>query len=244
MNRCVSFSSIKRFILASSTVVFGPSLNGPSDEDTPYNPHYGMFISSIMLSSTILTFKQDYAKSKQIAEEVTQEICSQNKLDYITLRVSGRYIIIDYHAPYDTKCITGVYGPDDFFVIYELMKAVNDGVLFFIPGSGDKKLCFTFVDDVVDAFIASVSAGKPNNTYVISTAEAPTIEQWITQLMKVCGRDNLLPFNIHLPIGLCRVVMQLIAPIFNIGKRRTFLYQAETVDRMSEGKIRHNSSIC
>jgi len=74
----------------------------------------------------------DYGRSKIEAEASLRELAGK-KLPYIILKPSG------------------IFGPGDDFVIFEMMQMVHHGILFFVPGSGDKHLTFIYIDDMVDA---------------------------------------------------------------------------------------------
>jgi len=114
---------------------------------------------------------------------------------------------------------------------------VNQGILFFIPGSGNRKLSFSYVDDIVDALMLAANNGKLQSTYIICSGNL-TVKEWIVTIAKNCGR---LPPFIHLPMALCRPVIQIISPIMNLGKKRTFMYHTETLDRMLEDHIYSSS---
>jgi len=182
LNRCTQ-SHIKRFIYASSTVVMGAADAG--DETIECIP-----------------YPYDYAKSKLMAEKLVSEICPQNKIEYLTLRV------------------TGVYGPGDFYVIYEFMQMVNHGILFFSPGKADKRQSFTYIDDVVEAFVLAIDHGKPNNIYIICADDAPTTKEWVLLISKTLKRSTFLVQYLHIPIPICKVVLNLMAPLMNMGKKK------------------------
>jgi nucleoside-diphosphate-sugar epimerase len=72
-------------------------------------------------------------------------------------------------------------------VIYELIQMINSGILFFIPGKGNKQLSFTYIDDVIDALLLAASHGKINNIYIICSGSL-TVTEWIQNISKAVGR--------------------------------------------------------
>jgi len=128
---------------------------------------------------------------------------------------------------------TGVFGPGDRFAGYELIKAVEWGLLFFVPGSGDLKLMFTHVDDVVEGIFCCFSCGEGalKETYIICPDRPLTLMAWLDVLSRELGRVK--PF-LHIPIPIVGLVMAALSPLLNIGKKRTFMFERETVRRMTE----------
>lgn len=46
-----------------------------------------------------------------------------------------------------------------------------------------------YIDDATSAIIASMRKGVPNNTYIISADEAPTVREYIELGALYCGRQ-------------------------------------------------------
>jgi len=162
----------------------------------------------------------DYGKSKLAAEKIVREIGEINHLPYLILR------------------LTGTYGPYDTFVIYEVMSIVNQGYMFFVPGSGDQATMFTYIEDVVEAIRLSVTKGTIGSTYNICPDKAFTYHEMITLIAKALGRS---PPLFHLPISILQKVVAIIKPIMNIGKKRTFMWQEETLGKMLHPRNLSNS---
>jgi len=154
----------------------------------------------------------------------------QPEYDYGSSKFATENLIKESGLPYLILRITGIYGPRDTFVIYELMQMVNQGIMFFIPGNGKRKLSFSYVDDVVDALCLAATNGVVNSLYIIG-CEALSFREWIDEIAEALGRAKPI---IHLPIPLCKVVINIISPIMNFGKKRTFMYHSETLERMLE----------
>lgn len=109
---------------------------------------------------------------------------------------------------------------------------INQGLMLFVPGSGDYSLMFTYITDVVDAFRLSITNGTSGSTYNICPDKAATYREYIDVIATCFGR--LRPF-VHIPIPILKSVIKVIKPIMNTGKSRTFMYQEDTIARMEEG---------
>jgi len=157
----------------------------------------------------------DYGKSKVMVEQLIHEFCAKNSLEYLILRPSG------------------IYGPGDSFVIYELMQMINQGMLFFIVGRGNHKVTFIHVEDVATAFLLALKKGKPNSVYIICPDQPSTFKEMQVNIAKALHR---VPPWIHLPYVIVRPTISLLKPFGNLFKRRTFMYQEESVDRMFEDR--------
>lgn len=60
------------------------------------------------------------------------------------------------------------------------------------PGSGKKfHSMWTFVDDVIDAFVLAIDKGKPNSTYIISGDDTLNVSQFLNVLAESCGRYKI-----------------------------------------------------
>ena len=174
-----------------------------------------------------------YGKSKIQAEERVKQFAEKSNIFSLILRP------------------TGIYGPGDRFTIWELQKMVEWGLLFFIPGSGNAKLMYTHIDDVVQSFLLSVALpkdrensirekndGKFYETFIICPNDVLTYKQWIVLLSQEMGRA--VPF-LHLPFPMVKLSTALLAPFMNLGKTRTFMYQPKTIDRMAENRFYSNN---
>ena len=182
-----------------------------------------------------------------MAEKLIKTTLEETSLDYIILRATGS--LKCQFLGMNRRFSLGLFGPGDFYVIYELMQMVNQGILFFIPGSGTGRVMWTFIDDTVDAFMLSIQGGKPKGTYIIASdfgtkdfiypskdffLAAPTTKEWLVALCQQMGRMQPM---ISIPIPVCKLVIGLIGPIMNLGKKKAFMYKSETIDRMEEGRL-------
>eukprot|EP01094_Clydonella_sp_ATCC50884_P012654 TRINITY_DN22958_c0_g1_i1.p1 TRINITY_DN22958_c0_g1~~TRINITY_DN22958_c0_g1_i1.p1 ORF type:complete len:309 (+),score=83.41 TRINITY_DN22958_c0_g1_i1:62-928(+) len=198
------------FVYCSSTEVYGG------------RPHPSLFVSE----ADRCTPQYEYGRTKVAAEEAVRA-CS-----------AVRSIIL---RP------TGVYGPGDRFVVYELMQMISHGLLCVIPGSGKPLLMFTHVDDVCQALYLAAMKVDLLEGGSVGVGEEPVFEtpinvcpdmalsyrEWIDHLSELLGRAKPI---IHVPLGLVRMVVLACGPLFNIGKRRTFMFQPYTIERMAEDR--------
>jgi dihydroflavonol-4-reductase len=218
---------VKRFVYCSSTEAMGPSRpdGTPSDEDDPCRPSYA------------------YGRTKLAAEQAIQRLCAPK-----TENDDGE----EEEKGGSMHCVTlrlsGVYGPDDRFTIFELIEMINAGWMFFVPGSGNARLMYTHVDDAVAAIeLAAIDAhrgggGDDDDTpryevYNVCPDEALSYGQWIGVLCRLLGRAQP---HFSLPLPLCASVIRALAPLMNLARRRTFMWQPYTIYRMGEHRCYSN----
>jgi len=85
-------------------------------------------------------------------------------------------------------------------------------------------LCCT---DVVQGIVKAMDMRErcAGETFILCPDKGLTYQRWIEIIAKEVGRAK--PF-IHLPFPIVKLATAILAPIMNIGKQRTFMYQAET----------------
>ncbi|MDP2437423.1 MAG: NAD(P)-dependent oxidoreductase [archaeon] len=213
-------AGVRRVIYVSSTEAVGPTPAGvEADEEQEARP------------------TSAYGRTKLQAERAAQEVWrSHPSLELIILRP------------------TGVYGPGDTFSIAELLSAINLGLLPFIPGPGDPLLMYTHVADVCEAICLSIHCPyapiaersrrpslMPINSpcvYHICPDAGLSYAQWIELCSRLLGRA---PPLFRMPLPLAKTLTRLLAPVMNLGRQRTFLWQADTVQRMAEHRCYSNT---
>jgi nucleoside-diphosphate-sugar epimerase len=157
-----------------------------------------------------------YGRSKVIAEQSIKDLGEKNKLNYVILRP------------------TGVYGPDDDFALFEVMKTIESGLLFFFPGPSSGKFMFIHVDDVLSSILLAISSSKAmGGTYIICPDDPMTYRETILHL---ASELNRIPPLFTIPQPIVKFVVKMLGPVFNYGKRRIFLFHPYTVDRMLEDR--------
>lgn len=213
MEACMA-EGVRRFIYCSSTEAVGPTARTGEKARESH--------------SASPTSK--YGESKLDAEEACLQYGRLHpQLDILILR------------------LTGVFGPRDSFSIFELINNINYGWLFFIPGDGQALLMYTHVEDVCRGIQCAIDKRPPDSQqtsqespriYNICPDEALTYQRWIEVLCELLGRAKP---RLFLPFPLVKAVTAIAAPIMNYGKQRTFMWQAETIDRMAEHRNYDNS---
>ncbi len=157
----------------------------------------------------------DYSKSKKMAEETIREITKDTNLQHIILRP------------------TGVLGEGDTYTILELLQALNNGEIPVLPGDGEKRVMYTYIDDVVEAFVAAVSSNSAlDNTLLICPDDPVTYNEIITFLGETLG---VKPPSRRIPTSLAKIGIGLMSPFKNRG-RTTFLWHMQTIQSMDEDR--------
>jgi nucleoside-diphosphate-sugar epimerase len=157
----------------------------------------------------------DYSKSKVQAEEIIRQISKENKLDHIILRP------------------TGIMGEGDLYTAYEVIEAVNDGAIPVLPGNCEKRLMYIHVDDVVNAFIAALTAKSALNCTILLAPDEPmTYDDLFIFLGDVLGVN---PPKRKVPVSLAKIGIGLLSPLKNRG-RTTFLWHMQTIQSIDEDR--------
>ncbi|MHA1909596.1 MAG: NAD-dependent epimerase/dehydratase family protein [Candidatus Thorarchaeota archaeon] len=155
----------------------------------------------------------DYSKSKKMAEEAIRGITKDTNLHHIILRP------------------TGVLGEGDTYTILELLQALNNGEIPVLPGDGEKRVMYTHVDDVADAFVAAVTSNAAlDNTLLICPDDPVTYNDIMVFLGEQLGVK--IPKR-RVPTSLAKIGIGLMSPLKNRG-RTTFLWHMKTIQSMDE----------
>jgi hypothetical protein len=80
----------------------------------------------------------------------------------------------------------------------------------------------------------ALTKGTPNSTYFISPDQDYTYRDYIYIIGKELGRSKP---HFSIPIPVVKKAVTLIKPFMNHGKRRTFLWQEDTMGYMLTGKF-------
>ena len=162
------------YIHASSSEVYGNCSAGTTAE-VDFAP------------MTPLSLRASYVEAKRVAEALTFAHHHQSGLPVALLRLFN------------------VYGPDaspdDDRVIPALIRAAREGVPFHVHGDGEQIRCFTYVDDVIRAFLACtdsldrglvcLNVGNPEQTTINSLVQlAGTIAGRPLAVLKAKPRPN------------------------------------------------------
>ncbi|PXF44697.1 UDP-glucose 4-epimerase [Gracilariopsis chorda] len=144
-------------------------------------------------------------------------------------KVLAESVVEEYRQRLDTVIVrpTGVFGPDERFFFLELMQMVAKGFTVVLPSPMTGRTCLTHIDDIVNGILACATHPKaPGNTYNLCTDEAVSGKALVQTVADVlqCPRPIF-----SLPPSVGGVLIRLVAPIMNMGKRRVFMYHPKTV---------------
>lgn len=153
-------AGVRRFIYAASSSCYGIPDEYPTPETSPIRPMY------------------PYALTKYIGEQYVMHWSSTYGLPCVSLRLFNVY------GPRSRT--TGTYGA----VFGVFLKQKLDGKPFTVVGDGEQTRDFTFVTDVVDAFIRAAKSGLSGE--VMNVGSDGTYS--INKLVSLLGGDV-----IHIP---------------------------------------------
>ncbi|MHA1807905.1 MAG: NAD-dependent epimerase/dehydratase family protein [Candidatus Thorarchaeota archaeon] len=157
----------------------------------------------------------DYGQSKVMAEKIVREISRDTGLTHIILRP------------------TGVTGEGDLYTGYELIKAIHDGAIPILPGSGEKHIMYTYVGDVVNGFVmALTSKSAENNTLILCPDEPMKYKDLIPFIAETLGVE---PPKRRVPVSVAKLGIALMSPFKNRG-RTTFLWHTKTIESMDQDR--------
>lgn len=156
--------SVKKIIYASSSEIYGPKPEVPTEESQPIELH-------------IDADRDSYASSKAIGEFMVKTWCKQNDVSYLILRPFNTY---------GDRMATNGYGQ----VIPELIERLNEDE-FFIYGDGSQTRSFCFVDDHVN--IANILMNTADNEVLnIGYDEEITIKKLAKKILKLYKSDKII----------------------------------------------------
>lgn len=139
MVQCARAAGVKRFIYAASSSCYGLPDNFPTPETTPIRPMY------------------PYALTKHMGEEIVLHWAKIYRLPAVSLRLFNVY------GPRSRT--TGAYGA----VLGVFLAQKLAGNPFTVVGNGLQTRDFTYVADVVDAFLAAVRSDRTGTIYNVGS---------------------------------------------------------------------------
>eukprot|EP01133_Synstelium_polycarpum_P002557 gene2557-2931_t len=167
-----------------------------------------------------------YGQTKLDAEAVVRAATNDHGLDSIILRLPG------------------VYGKNDDFTMYELIQAISWGLIFFIPSFATGAVMYTHVDDAVHAIMLGIKKKKKStddqflaHTYNITPDKGMTFRDI---LVFVNEKLNRMKPRLVLPGIIVTPVISALGKIMYLFKKKKFLYQSNTLIRMSEDRLFSN----
>ncbi|MDB9983852.1 NAD-dependent epimerase/dehydratase family protein, partial [Candidatus Pelagibacter sp.] len=143
---------IKKLVYSASSSCYGIPENYPTNEHSTIKPQY------------------PYALTKWMGEELVLHWSKLYKLNCTSLRLFNVY---------GTKSRTsGTYGA--MFGVFLAQKIY--GKPFTIVGDGEQKRDFTYVSDVVQAFLKASNAKEPGKIYNVGSGETVSINKVVSYL--------------------------------------------------------------
>jgi len=160
-----------------------------------------------------------YGESKIQAERVICEITEDTGLAHIILRP------------------TGVMGEGDLYVMYEVVKELNDGKVFALPSDLSPQFMYTHIDDVVSGFAAALTPMSVLNNTIILCPDEPM--SWDEFVDVVTERLAVKPPRLRVPKVAAKLGMSLISPFKN-RKKMSFFWHGKSVDVMLSNRVYSN----
>ncbi|EFA82871.1 hypothetical protein PPL_03649 [Heterostelium album PN500] len=170
-----------------------------------------------------------YGETKLEAEDAVRQMERRYGLDTIILR------------------ITGIYGKDDDFSVFEMIQAISYGLIFFIPSFATGSVMYTHIDDVVSSLLLAIRKKrtalddtKPDHlpyTYVICPDKGMSYRD---VLIFINEKLNRMKPRLVLPGVIVQPVIGFVGKIFYLFKKKKFLYKSDTLIRMSEDRLFSN----
>lgn len=191
-------TGVKRVVFASSGAIYGEQACQPIDEDRPPNPN------------------SPYAVSKLAAEYYVSTLGALYGIETVSLRIFNAY------GP-------GQELPPSFSpVIPHLLKQALTGGSLVIFGDGTQTRDFVYVDDVVDALVATSTAGEVNRTVInIGSGQEVAINELAARIAHNAGRTVSMLHNRTQGGGVSRLVA-------DVRRARALLNWAPRID-LDEG---------
>lgn len=140
------------------------------------------------IESMVVTPKSFYTISKYFTELCAKQYFDEHGLESIGMRYFS------------------VYGPNELHkgkyanIISQFLWVMRKGQRPVIYGDGRQGRDFTYVDDVVDANIKAMKAGKPGEVYNIGTGKITTFNEVVELLNQLLGKrikPRYIPNPIH-----------------------------------------------
>ena len=150
--RCATEYKVKKLLYAASSSCYGIPNKYPTSENEPLDPKY------------------PYALTKMLGEQLIIHWSKVYKLKYISLRLFNVY---------GTKSRTsGTYGA--MFGVFLAQKLFNAPLT--IVGNGKQTRDFTYVSDVIDAFIVAGNSKINNQIFNVGSGKTVSVNKIVSLL--------------------------------------------------------------
>ena len=152
--KCSELYKVKKFLYSASSSCYGIPKNYPTSEDDQISPQY------------------PYALTKLMGEQLVMHWAKVYKIKSISLRLFNVY---------GTKSRTsGTYGA--MFGVFLAQKLSNAPLT--IVGDGEQTRDFTYVSDVIDAFVIASNSKVYNKIYNVGSGKTVSVNKIASMLSK------------------------------------------------------------
>jgi len=158
--RAAQAAGVKRFVYTASSSCYGLPDRFPTPEDTPFDPRY------------------PYALTKMLGEQIALHWERVYGLPTLSLRLFNVY------GPRSRT--SGTYGAVFGVFLAQLLA----GKPLTIVGDGTQTRDFTFVTDVVRAFLMAADSGRSGEIYNVGTGQAQSVNR-LVELLGATGTVRL-----------------------------------------------------
>jgi nucleoside-diphosphate-sugar epimerase len=152
-----------------------------------------------------------YTRSKVMAEAIVRQATERTGMEHVILRP------------------TGIVGPGDTYIGFLCMKAISNGTIPVIPGSGMKHITFIHVDDVAKGLsLALTTKTAVNNTFILCPDEPLTFFEtfWV-----IADQLGVKAPKLRIPGIAAKMMMGLLGLVKGRGKSG-FFYHSKSVQVM------------
>ncbi len=130
----------------------------------------------------------------------TEESCPNPTEIYAYSKLAGENLVLGYHKQfgiqYNILRLATFYGPDmrPALAPYIFFKKVINNEPIEIHGDGRQTRTFTYVDDIVEGIVATITSEIWNEVINISTEEETSVLDLAKMIMEIVGREVPLKF--------------------------------------------------
>jgi nucleoside-diphosphate-sugar epimerase len=156
-----------------------------------------------------------YSKSKKIVEDLVRDTTESSGMEHVIVRP------------------TGIVGPGDTYVGFQTMKAINDGTIPVIPGSGLKHVSFMHVNDVVRGLTLALTTKSGVNGTFILCPERPL--SYIETFWVIADQLGAKAPRLRIPGIAAKIMIGLLGLVKGSGKSG-FLWHSKSVQAMLEDR--------
>lgn len=160
--QCCVENKIKKIIFASSAAIYGDCKENPISEKSIADP------------------LSPYGKSKLDAEKIIADVCVQNKINYVILRMFNVY------GKGQNENYAGV--------ITKFLKEIEEKNQMTIYGDGKQTRDFISILDIVDAFDCAIKS-QQNGMYNIGSGKATSINDLARKIKLNSDKDIKIQYR-------------------------------------------------